>query len=390
MAVKQLDDLSSIKVVHVLPRLKISSGIPPAVFGIANAAHSVGVEAEIYAAYEDRGFSLASDVPYKTSTPNCFGRLFGLTLEEINHLRRRRSNGWLCHLHGLWSGATFAELLSKTDHQNSPVIVSPHGMLSKPALSISPIRKQAAWNLWQKAQLNSSAVVHVTSEAELTEVRLAGVTASICQIPLSVNFAPSAPRTRRIDDLLTIGFLGRLAPIKQLEVLLEAYCLLNESYKDSRLLIAGPTQDSRYVDFLKRSYPPRLDIQWLGEVAGQHKNEFFEKIDLLILPSASENFGLVVVEALANMVPVAASSGTPWASLESNGLGFYGFNDVGSLLKVLQQARAMGPAGLAALGSGGPAYVSRNFGIESVGTKWKEVYRWVLGIQDRPNHVTSA
>ena len=103
---------------------------------------------------------------------------------------------------------------------------------------------------------------------------------------------------------LRLVFLGRIDRVKNLEYLLEE---LNENVKvPIHLSIAGEGEVS-YVDSLKQIVSPLYTIDWMGEVDGDKKFKLLAKMDLLVLPSHTENFGNVVIEALSQGTPVLIS-----------------------------------------------------------------------------------
>ena len=168
--------------------------------------------------------------------------------------------------------------------------------------------------------------LHVTSdqEAKDSKKRLPGITTVI--IPHGVE-VPRQINRRPRKDIFQLGFLGRLDPIKGIENLLIA-CerLVSEKNFPLSLLIAG-SGSSEYTQSLKQTIDT-LDLSshvtMLGHLSAQNKTQFFENVDILVMPSYSENFGLAIAEALAHGVPVIASTGTPWNRLEEIGCGTLG------------------------------------------------------------------
>jgi glycosyltransferase involved in cell wall biosynthesis len=82
-------------------------------------------------------------------------------------------------------------------------------------------------------------------------------------------------------------------------------------------------------------------VSMLGEVEGEAKRLLFELSDVLVLPSHTECFGMVVTEALAHGVPVIASHGTPWNELEAEGCGLWVGNDPVSLAAAVRRLAQM-------------------------------------------------
>jgi glycosyltransferase involved in cell wall biosynthesis len=208
-------------------------------------------------------------------------------------------------------------------------------------------KKLPAWLLYQRRDVKCSAGLHVTSGREAGDVRRICAEKSICCATLGVRESdlnmPEDPLPRK--DFL---FLGRIHPVKNLDGLLKAW---ERARPRGRLIIAGPddvghkaelaslaeSMGLRIVDIVEKTgcnkkqihggmeVSPEVlcrlldsadaDVVFAGPVYSAAKDCLLDSSRFLVLPSHSENFGLVVVEALARGVPVIASDGTPWECL---------------------------------------------------------------------------
>jgi glycosyltransferase involved in cell wall biosynthesis len=108
-------------------------------------------------------------------------------------------------------------------------------------------------------------------------------------------FKPHAPH-----QPITLGLLGQISPHKGHEDALEAVRLLGASY---RLLIAGKGENE-YVATLREKCAS-LPVTFAGFVSLPN---FFETIDVLLVPSWEEPFGIVLLEAMASGIPVIATA----------------------------------------------------------------------------------
>src|SRR5207249_4160988 len=99
---------------------------------------------------------------------------------------------------------------------------------------------------------------------------------------------------------VTIGLLGQISPHKGHGDAVDAIKLLGGNF---RLLIAGEGE-TEYVDLLKKK-AAGLPVEFPGFVS---LSEFFRHIDILIVPSWEEPFGIVLLEAMAAGVPVIATA----------------------------------------------------------------------------------
>ena len=118
-------------------------------------------------------------------------------------------------------------------------------------------------------------------------------------------------------------------------------------------------------------------ITFLGPVHGDDKWELLKKARIFILPSYSENFGLVVVEALACGVPVITTKGTPWSDLVTEGCGWW--IDVGeqSMEETLKKTLSLPIDRLTSMGKNGRSLVESKYVINVMASKMREVYAWV-------------
>ncbi|GAA1337170.1 hypothetical protein GCM10009594_03490 [Kocuria palustris] len=127
---------------------------------------------------------------------------------------------------------------------------------------------------------------------------------------------PDAPSSEpqsaaRQDHEPVIGFAGRLQPLKGPQILLEAMGLLAADPKAPvpRLLLAGVGDDA-FTDSLHqqaRTLGIEDRIEWLGSLPVTELAAAMRRADLWAVPSSSETFGLVALEAQACGTPVLAS-----------------------------------------------------------------------------------
>lgn len=157
--------------------------------------------------------------------------------------------------------------------------------------------------------LKRSDLILCNSEATKTllEKKWSVDKAEVCHNAIRNDVIPeNIPIKRLKKDSITLGFAGRLIPIKGAGLLIETVKILRDRGYNVRLLIAGEKNEE--YNFLKKlSCKNGVEkyVLFLGNLGDMH--QFYKKIDIFICPSLREPFGLVSVEAASNGCPVVIS-----------------------------------------------------------------------------------
>lgn len=287
----------------------------------------------------------------------------------------------LVHQHGLWvrlcrEGARFAHRLAL------PWVVSPHGMLEPWALGHHAWRKKIAWSVYQHRDLKRAAAFHVTSVEEGLSVRQLGFRQPIFLSPPGLNPIPGEaldpPSASAFRNRRSALFLSRLHPKKGLPLLLEAWHQLRPDGWE--LIIAGPDENGHreQLERLVRRWGLQGVVRFRGLLTGSERDTAFRRADLFVLPTHSENFGLVVAEALQYGVPVLTTIGAPWSSLVHQDCGWQVPVSVPGLTAGLASAFAMSDEERRAMGRRGKNWVEKQLNWATVGSAFADFYRWVL------------
>ncbi len=170
-------------------------------------------------------------------------------------------------------------------------------------------------------------IYHGTSEEEKEQIqKIFGRKRSVFTAPnymIIPDYINDSDRTGEYKDLI---YVGRIAPIKALDKLIKALSL-SKAFLDSsvRLHILGECKGDHYDLLTQMIDQLNLNdkVVFHGVVTGRDKDLLIANSRCLILASESENFGNVVIEALAQGTPVIASKGTPWSELEDKDAGFW-------------------------------------------------------------------
>jgi glycosyltransferase involved in cell wall biosynthesis len=120
-------------------------------------------------------------------------------------------------------------------------------------------------------------------------------------------------------NFLTLGYLGRLSEEKGLHYLIGSLAIVRESFPTIKLLVAGTGEWERFLKRLVRKKNLGDHITFLG--FQENSFNLLRKIDLLVVPSRSEGFGMIAVEGMAMGIPVIASRVGGLKEILSDGVG---------------------------------------------------------------------
>jgi len=295
----------------------------------------------------------------------------------------------IMHSHNLWMMTAFYPHLIRRNQSSTRFICSTRGTLSPYSLSTGSRFKPIYWSLIQKPALRGADCLHATSELECEDIRRLGFKIPVAIIPNGIAMPDII--NRPLNDLRSFLYLGRLHPEKGLEGLLYSWAQVQAKLGDWCLRIVGPDPIG-YRDVLEK-LSHKLGLQRIffsGTVSGQEKWQILNASEVLVLPSPSENFGMVVAEALAAEVPVIATSGTPWSELASRRAGWYCGTSSKDIAFALLNAAGTCLAERREMGKHGREWMSGSYGWESIGNKMAITYNWLFQGGPAPSWIDGA
>lgn len=302
-------------------------------------------------------------------------------------LRRRRTaelrtSNIILHLHGIWKRPQ--HLAAKWAKRNGvPIVWSTHGMTAPWSMRHRWWKKLPAWWLYQKRDLKSAKVIHCTTETEAEWNReLLGFKVSkvnrFVVAPLGCGEKVSEFQSFKVSEVkpFVALFVGRVHPVKGLENLIRAA----KQVAQVHFRIVGPDEGGylRTLETLCEKLGV-TNVEFVGERRGEELSAEYEGCDVLVLPSFTENFGGVVVDALAHGKPVIASKATPWQVLEESRCGWWVENDPETLAKTIREASELPRKTLRKMGENGKELVKAKYTWEAVAKTMCRCYREVIG-----------
>ena len=260
-------------------------------------------------------------LPLLVVLPNPFGPGKLFTKAALKIVDAALADSDVLHLNAPWLDGN-RQLARLARRRHVPYVVTVHGMLDDWSMSQRGSKKRLYMKLFGTRFLDRAAAVHCTAEGERRQASKWFHNKNVPVLPCMLDITqfedmPGPGLARAAIPALTcecrlILFLSRLHEKKGLELLLRAFALLRQRGAMHRLIIAG-NGDPGYVNSLKK-LANELGIAeatfFVGLVVGPEKISLYEACDVFVLPTMQENFGIVLVEALACCLPVVTTKGT--------------------------------------------------------------------------------
>ena len=246
----------------------------------------------------------------------------------------------------------------------TPLVRVPHGCLNPAALRHSAWKKALVSPL-ERHYMRRAACILVTTETEKAAVerwvsgvrRIEAVGMGIDDLLMpDIPDIPELPPKRTDEGPKTFLFVGRLHPLKGLDLLLAVL----PAGAFLRVIAPDDGQQARY-ERLARRLGVADRVTFLGVKTGTEKTREMREADALVLPTHSENFGFAVAEALVVGTPAITTKGAPWEGLETHGCGWWTDVNVASLRAALADCASRSRAELAEMGARGRAWMLSDF-----------------------------
>jgi glycosyltransferase involved in cell wall biosynthesis len=262
-------------------------------------------------------------------------------------------------------------------------------MLNDWAMRFRAYKKIPYWYVVERHTVRRASWIHFATEEERRQAQawVGGQRSKVIPIGLDLQEFSALPtrgefrdRYRIPRDVPVLASLGRIHPIKGLDVLLQALVRVKAEIPEIILAIAGPDEDGHRSELEQLAQSLGIDghLCWLGTIEEKAKLGFLVDADVFVLPSFSENFGLAAVEAMAVGCPVIVGRGVNIASeVEAYGAGWVVATEAETLasaiVKALRNPEARRGAGMA-----GQHLVADRYDGEAVAREMLKAYEECL------------
>ena len=287
-------------------------------------------------------------------------------------LEREATGFDVLHLHGMWIHPVLAAS-RVARRRRIPYVVSPHGTLEPWSVHRKRLKKTLYLHAFGRRMLNGASCLHAVTPPEIGGFRNAGYTGPVTVIPNGVDleeFSGADPATAeeawpQLTGKTVVLFLSRLSPEKGLDLLLRAWSDMSSRRRDEErvLVVAGPGSPrySSKIRLMISELGVERSVLLTGMVRGAVRAALYARADVFVLPSYSENFGIVVAEAMASGTPVITTTGTPWKSIEDISAGLWVPPSSGALCEAILAILGLPDAARREMGQRGRRFVERAF-----------------------------
>jgi glycosyltransferase involved in cell wall biosynthesis len=231
------------------------------------------------------------------------------------------------YLSGLYDGLfnVYPLLLKWRNKIKALLILAPSGMLMESAMAHKTLKKRLFIFSFKLLGFHKSLIFHATDQLETDSIlKYFGSNTTIQNISL---FPPKiALHNNKIEKQkgsLSMVYISRIHPVKKnLAYLLNC---LKEVESNVSLSIVGPIEDPDYwvnCQDIIAGLPNNVSADYLGVINNAAVIGFIQQHHLFCLPTTGENYGYVIIEALAAGRPVLISDQTPWKNLSQHSAGW--------------------------------------------------------------------
>jgi glycosyltransferase involved in cell wall biosynthesis len=322
---------------HIREILSLDAPDDPWVAASPVKTHAVGIGAPFYK-------RLRSLVPWLR---------YGYTPHLVPWLRAHHNEYDVVIVNGLWNYSAFGTFLA-LHNGATPYVVFTHGMLDpwfRKSYPIKHLIKQIFWWFSEGRLMSSARAVLFTTEEERVlasnsfwpwrvRERVVGYGTEDVKGDGQAQIAAFRKAFPKLEKRRFLLFLSRIHPKKGCDTLIRAFARLAPAYPDIDMIIAGPDQIGlrRSLEELANVEGVTGRIHWPGMLRDDVKWGAYRAAEAFVLPSHSENFGIVVAEALACGIPVLITDKVNiWREVEASGAGLVSHDEVADFARILRK-----------------------------------------------------
>lgn len=289
----------------------------------------------------------------------------------------------IVHLHGVWCWYLHQDIRICRELQ-IPYVIAPRGSLDAWSVKQKWLKKKLALWLYQGNDLCHAAAIHITAEKEKSDVqKLIGCGVPMIMSANGINLPKSLPEwNQHSDGRRRMLFLSRMNEKKGVLNLVEAWNKVQPSGWCCELVYSvGNPNDEEYERKVKQRVQD-LGLQdsfiFTGALDNDAKWAAYRRADAFVLPTHTENFGIVIAEALYAGLPVLTTKMAPWQGLVEHNCGLWVDDDLLSITNGLEELTSSPAEKLREMGARGRKYVCMTYNWDELSRELMKGYSSLL------------
>lgn len=334
------------KILQVIPYFDWSYGGPvKVVYDISNELSKLGNEVEVYTTDVGKNGRIKNEnfiksksfkISYFPCDNNFLAHRFKLHFSKdmLLEIKNNIKKFDVVHIHE-WRGIPHKYIYEYAKKNDVPYVLQAHGSSPRQIYDQNMLFILSKYGydklIGKKIISNAKKLIALNNNEKMQFLNQGVPEKKIEIVPNGVNLENKCFKQKGLFkqkygipiDSKLILYLGRITPIKGLELLIKSFFLLNNEKNDSILVITGP--DYNYLNKLKKlvhSLKLSEKIIFTGPLFGIDKLEVFSDTDLFILPSIYETFPISVIEACAHGIPVIVTHNCLIADIIHENVGY--------------------------------------------------------------------
>jgi len=380
------------KILHVVANLSLEWGGPTKVVAeLTEKLVEKGIEIIIFSPFK-RGEELKivkpKGVELQLFPQNFIDKLWtSYSWDFARAIKQNVHKFDIIHIHEIWHYPNYVASWA-AKRAGKPYVITIHGALDPWCLGYKSFKKKIYASLIQKRILKEASIIHAITDEEVKQIKNFVTNNNITMIPNGINPEDfeNLPSRKELEKLYPelIGkkvllFLGRIHPVKGLDLLTKAFGIVARERDDVCLLIAGPDSDGYRIQIEKllESEGALNKTIFTGMLNGQKKLIALGGADICVVPSYSEVRSIVALEAMICKLPVIITKQCNFQEVAENRAGIIIESDtkqlVGALNKLLDN-----PKLCKEMGENGRRLVLENFTWDKIANKMIEIYEDIL------------
>ena len=378
------------KVFHIIGYLASRYGGPPKfALSLGKAMEKHGFESCWWATAtssekKELAYLCGKAFLYTARFPCSWNRSPELAIE----LQKKIETTDILHLHQIWDYPLWKA--AKIAHRaGKPYIVTTHGILDQ-SWRYQSLKKRIYMKLMARFILNNASAIHAMNTHEVNGLNRLGIHTPCVLIPNGIDMdefqtMPEKETAEKawphLKGKKVVLFLSRLSPEKGLDILIQSWKLVDRILPDALLVLAGP-DNKGYLSKMRKMvqrFGLQDSVMFSGFVKGDLKKALLNRANMFVLPSFTEGFSTVVLEALSLGKPCIVTTGCNIPEIQEVGAGYViPTGDKDALYRSLHRMLTLSDTERKEMGDCGKQMVAKQYHMDIITRKIKGVYEHIL------------